>query len=199
MITKICADCKIEKDILLFPKNKKSKDGLDRKCKECCKAGCKRWYQKNKDKKEFKEGRNERKRLWNLANPEKAKANCKAWDMANPGKRKEIVEAWKKNNPEKSAAGYAKRSAKRRALKRMATPEWANTEFEQFAIQEIYELARLRSELTGIVYHVDHIVPLNSKIVQGFHCISNLQILEATPNRLKSNRIWPNMPDNIGK
>lgn len=197
--TKICAKCNVEKDTSLFPKNRKSKDRLDRKCKECCNAGSKEYYLKNKDKEEYKTGKAAYRKIWNLANIEKRKANCKAWDLANPEKRKEIVELWKKNNPEKSAAGYAKRSAKRRALKKMATPEWANTEFENFAIQEIYNLARLRSTITGVMHHVDHIVPLNSKIVQGFHCLANLQILEAKPNRLKSNTIWPNMPDNAGE
>ena len=36
MITKVCVRCRIEKDISLFHKNKKSKDGYRAACGECC-------------------------------------------------------------------------------------------------------------------------------------------------------------------
>jgi hypothetical protein len=40
-MTKICTGCKIEKDFTLFGKDNKAFDGLNQKCKECCKARAK--------------------------------------------------------------------------------------------------------------------------------------------------------------
>lgn len=57
--------------------------------------------------------------------------------------------------------------AKRRASKLKASLNWG--EFNTFVIEEMYDLARLRSETTGIKWHVDHILPLNNTKVQGLH------------------------------
>lgn len=73
------------------------------------------------------------------------------------------------------------------ARKLSATPEWANQKY----IELIYEIARLEQQRTGRKCHVDHIVPLKSKVVCGLHCEANLQILFAEDNASKSNRIWP--------
>lgn len=83
--------------------------------------------------------------------------------------------------------------ARRKATKRCATPAWAN----QFFIDEVYDLARLRTEQkTGGVdeWQVDHIVPLKHPLVQGLHCEANLQVIPAKANQSKKNYWWPNMP-----
>lgn len=40
-MAKVCTGCKIEKESELFGKDKKAFDGLNQKCKECCKARAK--------------------------------------------------------------------------------------------------------------------------------------------------------------
>jgi hypothetical protein len=41
---------------------------------------------------------------------------------------------------------------------------------------------------TGIVHHVDHIVPLKSPTVCGLHCEANLRVLQKTDNLKKGNK-----------
>jgi hypothetical protein len=69
-------------------------------------------------------------------------------------------------------------------------PSWVDDD----DITMVYEKANLLTRKTGIKHHVDHIVPLQSKIVCGLHVIENLQILTASNNCSKSNRLWPDMP-----
>lgn len=78
----------------------------------------------------------------------------------------------------------------RRALKRNAIPAWANRTY----INDMYMLAQLVSETTGEQHHVDHIVPLKSKLVCGLHVADNLQVISGRDNNSKSNLRWPLMP-----
>jgi|Wag4MinimDraft_6_1082665.scaffolds.fasta_scaffold34095_2 hypothetical protein len=76
--------------------------------------------------------------------------------------------------------------AKRRAKKLQASPPWANKEH----IDSIYYLASINRK-AGYDVQVDHIVPLQSKLVCGLHCESNLQLLQGSDNMTKGNRRWP--------
>ena len=125
-------------------------------------------------------------RQWRLANPGRQAKSSRAWRLANPGKDAAYGAAYKRQNPDKSAAS----TARRRAAKARATPLWANIE----AINAIYNKTQSCTEMTGIPCHVDHIVPLRSKIVCGLHCEDNLQILPGADNTSKGNRHWPDMP-----
>lgn len=81
-----------------------------------------------------------------------------------------------RNTPEGRAQsrGY---TAKRRAAKLQRTPAWADHE----AIKAMYI-----SCPEG--YHVDHIVPLQGKLISGLHTDENLQYLTAKDNLAKSNK-----------
>ncbi len=79
--------------------------------------------------------------------------------------------------------------ARRTAQKLLAVPAWAN----KFFISEAYHLAKLRTEITGFKWHVDHIVPLQSDLVCGLHVEHNLRVIPARDNLTKNNRWWPDM------
>lgn len=126
----------------------------------------------------------ERKRVatadWCKANIERSRAIKHKWAKANPEKSKASASKWEKANPEKKRA----LTAKRRATKLNATPKWANKLF----IEEAYDLAVRRAKATGIAWHVDHIVPLRSKVVCGLHVEFNLRVIPAIENLRKGNR-----------
>jgi 5-methylcytosine-specific restriction endonuclease McrA len=73
-------------------------------------------------------------------------------------------------------------------MKINATPAWLTKE-DHVQIQELYEIAQAFKLYTGQQYHVDHIVPLQGKNVCGLHVPWNLQVLEASENIRKSNKL----------
>lgn len=73
---------------------------------------------------------------------------------------------------------------KRRALKLARIPKWASLD----AIQAIYDEAARLTKQTGISHHVDHIIPLQGRLVSGLHVETNLQILPASENLRKYNK-----------
>lgn len=79
-------------------------------------------------------------------------------------------------------------SSKRRAAKRQAIPLWFG-EFDQFVIEEAYELAKRRESETGIKWNVDHMVPLRARNACGLHCASNIQVIPAEMNLSKNNKM----------
>jgi len=93
---------------------------------------------------------------------------------------------WQQNNRDKSNA----KEAKYRASKSRRMPHWI-TEDHMKAIRSIYSQAKEMTQQTGIVHHVDHIVPLRGVNVSGLHVPWNLQILSMSENCSKSNRFNP--------
>src|SRR3990167_3661229 len=67
----------------------------------------------------------------------------------------------------------------------------------QFFMEEIYDLARLRTRVMGFQWHVDHIVSIKSPLVCGLHVENNLRVIPAIENLKKRNRWWPDMPEVI--
>jgi hypothetical protein len=156
---------------------------------------------------------------WATRNPDKHRERVARWRAANPEKKKEIDQKsrdthkearnshsreyrkkhldhmrglsrdWARNN----AAKMMQTNASRRAARRQAIPAWAKSEWDSFVVRELYDLAYRRTICTGVRWHVDHIVPLRSKVVCGLHCSDNLQVITGAENHSKGNRVWPDM------
>ena len=102
------------------------------------------------------------------------KAKKKEYRLKNKEKGKEYKRLYILNNRNLINAN----TAKRRASKLNATPKFANIK----KIKQIYKNCPKG-------YHVDHIVPLNNKLVCGLHVEWNLQYLPAKENLSKSNKL----------
>lgn len=148
--------------------------------------------------------------LWRVQNPERTKAVNEKWNQLRakprlpktPEQRLEAHRAYHREykrkayakNPtihqkaastskRKNRATYTALQTKRKAQQKNAIPAWANLD----VIQKLYKQAALLKKT------VDHIVPLQSSIVCGLHCESNLQLLTDKENSSKGNRFWPDM------
>ena len=121
-------------------------------------------------------------KAWRETNKEKIKAYKKAYYETNKEEKKAYDKAYKQANKGKVNA----LTAKRKASKLQRTPSWLTKE-DLAEIEDIYRMAKRRSEVEGIEYHVDHIIPLQGRNISGLHVPSNLQILRATENLRKSN------------
>lgn len=135
---------------------------------------------------------------WSKQNPEKVKLYAKQtkqknaekirlagikYRQENPEKRKATTRAWRQNNRPKVTAAQRRRQA----AKLQRTPKWL-TEDDHWIMLQAYELAALRTEMLGFVWHVDHIIPLRGKTVSGLHVPTNLQVIPGVENMRKLNK-----------
>lgn len=126
----------------------------------------------------------ERVAAWHEANRDRVAAARKRWYEKNKEKNAENARKYSQENPEWKAA----HCAKRRARKLRACPPWL-TEEQLKAIESFYKDAKAQFKRTGVPHHVDHIVPLQGRNVSGLHVPWNLQILTASDNSKKSNKL----------
>lgn len=144
---------------------------------------------------------------WQAANKEKVKgyvrASCKKAYDENPEKFKKKSLARRAADREKSrkivSKSYKKIYDSRRererarlnaasAARRRLPPSWLGAIFIA-QIQEFYDVAKAVAMQTGVMHHVDHIVPLNGKTVSGLHVPWNMQIISASENCAKGARM----------
>jgi hypothetical protein len=77
---KTCCTCKTDKPLSEFGKNKRQKDGHQRRCLPCARAASAEYYRRHPEKAKAAT------RDWARRNPDKVNANSKRWREANPDK-----------------------------------------------------------------------------------------------------------------
>jgi hypothetical protein len=178
--SKKCKFCSTTKLVSEFYKKKTGLYGVRAICKECQKEYDKKWpfalspSAKNRVYDSEKEKLRDRR------------AQRQQYYIRTRDARIAYGLDYAKRNPEK----YAEKAMYRLALKAKASPSWSDQE----QIKTFYIEAQKLSQETGVKWHVDHIVPLNSKFVCGLHVSANLRVITASENISKSNSYWPDMP-----
>lgn len=192
---KQCACCKVIKPMTDFGKDRAMASGIKYSCKECLARKRRDTYQIDPGKSQlssnnWKKKNSERQREYlagyRAENKEKRNSESKEWRLSN---KVHVSEYNKKYTASNYSAALA-RSNLRHARKKTQAPIWR----DEFVIAEIYDLCVLRNRHTNIKWHVDHIVPLTSKIVSGLHVEFNLRVIPALHNLQKRNLWWPDMP-----
>ena len=152
--------------------------------------------------------------IYRAANPEKRAENTRRWQQNNREHLLELDRARRLANPEASRARsrahyYRHRerellrqkvwrmanrgvinafTAKRKADLLQRTPGWLSPD-DLWVLQEAYALARMRTDLFGFSWHVDHVIPLRGKKVSGLHVPNNVRVIPAADNLRKGNRL----------
>jgi hypothetical protein len=183
-VEKVCTKCRELKSLALYYKDARASDGRHSGCIECHKKLLRANALENRA------GARARTARYRKKNPDAGRVALYEWRKKNPDRMRSINARYSERHPEQRRANVHRSTAKRKAQKLRAMPTWA----DQGAINEVYKMARIATRTTGQRHHVDHIVPLISKIVCGLHVHANLQILSESENTSKSNRFWPDMP-----
>jgi hypothetical protein len=100
--------------------------------------------------------------------------------------RKEYHNANERKNrkqPHRRVTRAAERMA-RIASQLQRTPKWVDLK----AIKKFYDVSHWMTEVTGIEHHVDHILPLNGRLVSGLHIAENLRVLPGPENLAKGSK-----------
>ena len=190
---KSCVTCGKSKELEFFYRRKDSPDGYRNDCKLCRKAKSHSNYFSNLVNKREWHRESHRKKVeanpnWGAEYYAKNKERMSVYNAMyyrehNREKRLDQVKGWVENN--KGRANANKKAYK--IAKITACPLGLNEE-DRWMIQEVYELAQLRSDMLGFSWHVDHVVPLRGKTVSGLHVPWNLQVIPGVENMSKSNK-----------
>ena len=208
---KVCSKCKKEKELSLFSKQKKGKNGLHSYCKSCEKE-----YRENN-----KEKLNEYFKEYYENNKEKHKEYCKEYRENNKEKHKEYRKEYYENNKEKIKEyrkGYLKEYTKQRkktdtlfklrctirslictSIKKQGYTKQSKTckilgcTYEEFKIHLENQFTDGMTWENQGEWHLDHIYPVSlakdeEELIKLNH-YTNFQPLWAEDNRKKSNKI----------
>lgn len=121
----------------------------------------------------------EYQRNYYALNKEQVLEQTKKFHKANP----DYYKQFRKRFPGKVNA----KETRRKTAKLQRTPAWLTLD-DHWMIEQAYDLAALRAEMFGFAWHVDHIIPLQGKMVSGLHVPNNLQVIPALVNMAKNNQ-----------
>ena len=123
------------------------------------------------------------KRAYRAANKEKIIANKRAAYLA----AREANLAQKREYRQANKGKINFLCSMRKKVVKQRTPMWLSP-FDRLKIKCYYSVAAMLDRNNKEPWHVDHIVPLQGKLVSGLHVPNNLQFLRGVDNVRKKNK-----------
>ena len=118
------------------------------------------------------EAKRARGRKLHAENPKMSAIRMNRWREKNRERARATYRAYYQANRQKCIQYVVDRNASFR------TPPWAS----KADIAKLYHAARRVSEVTGVLHHVDHVIPLRGRKVCGLHVHTNLRVIAAEDN-----------------
>lgn len=149
-----------------------------------------------------KAAKKEYNKQYKIKNKDKVKAAMQQWVASNRQAVQEYQKVYRigyyiankeasiartRRNRHKNPGKYNAISRNYQASKARRIPRWL-TKSDYCEIQWAYVISAEKTKLTGIIYQVDHIIPLNGRNVSGLHVPSNLRVITKTLNNKKKNK-----------
>ncbi len=158
---KACKGCGVVKPAAEFHRRRANKDGRQRLCKLCHHAANIKWLQDNHDELRLK---------------------LKAYHAKHYSKNKAHWKSYSRKYYKENYLKFYEKMVRRKMIKRKAMPVWA----DKTALRKIYEKA-IKRRMAGEDVQIDHVVPLQHKLVCGLHVHYNLRVIHRLKNAEKSN------------
>lgn len=189
---KTCTKCKIENPIMYFGKCSKNIDKLNNKCKDCQYIIRHTFYVKNTEKVKQKVQNyrdNNKHKIKELSKKyrENNREILKQKKLIDYEKNKEVRRLEKLESMRKTLPKVLARNKKRQLELTKRTPKWLTKE-DFKCIELLYVYANKMRNKYDMEFHVDHIIPLNGKLVSGLHVPWNLRVIPQKDNLSKGNR-----------
>jgi len=193
-LSKTCSKCGVTKPLTEFYKNAKYSLGVIGHCKSCFLVESSERKRKNRANPEFKAKELAYKKEYRKRTVEQRKQYMSEWRSKNVDKQvayreanKERSRAYNTEYDQRTKAEKLARTRKRQTAQLRRTPSWL-TDGHYFEMECIYKYCGALRAI-GLMYEVDHIVPLQGKTVSGLHVPWNLQVIPALDNWAKNNRL----------
>lgn len=178
--SKTCVKCGETKPLCDFRKRPRNRLGVSTACLHCVRALDRAYQAKSYAA---------TKRVAKPPKPRAKRTPKETADWYAQRRRDPEYLEWRRQWRLTNLAVVNETNQRRRMAAKQAQPAWASRE----DIVQVYEFAAVLSRETGVEYHVDHVVPLRSKFVCGFHCEDNFAVITAYANKSKNNLWWPDM------
>lgn len=164
---KFCNKCKESKVLTNFYKDKTHKDGFSSFCKPCKLSG---------------------NNISRLKHIDRDKQHKKEYYQKNKEHFYKLSRKWVEANPEQNRIYKRKYKYNNRSLMN----EWDKKRYEKEQLAMVWADRNLLEQIfvnCPVGYEVDHIIPLNHKIMSGLNIPENLRYLPKKENGKKNNKL----------